>query len=71
MFRAKPAMNATVVQLLVDSYQTRQIADQNKWRLFRLIIAFSISDEQVSKQELLLAEGCWPTLNLCSKNIIE
>jgi hypothetical protein len=61
MFRAKPAMNVIVVQLLVDSspdkFKRDKIVDQNRWRLFRLIIAFSISSDQVSKQEYCLTQA--------------
>jgi hypothetical protein len=61
MFRAKPAMNVIVVQLLVDSspdkFKRDKIVDQNRWRLFKLIIAFSISSDQVSKQEYCLTQA--------------
>jgi len=46
MFRAKPAMNAIMVQLLVDSspdkFKRDKIADQKKLTLFKLIIAFFV-----------------------------
>jgi hypothetical protein len=63
MFRAKLAMNAIVVQLLVDSspdkFKRDKIADQNKWRLFKLIIR-SLSQRTKFLNKVLLAEGCYP-----------
>ena len=61
MFRAKPAMNGIVVQLLVDSLPDKstrdKIIDQNKWRFFKLILASSVSSDQISKREYCLTQA--------------
>jgi hypothetical protein len=60
MFRAKPVMNALMVQLLVDplpdKFKRDKIADQNKWRLFKLFIAFLSQRTKFRKQEYCLPQ---------------